>query len=499
MNPEIIQGIISIFSPFPFMLLLIGTFAGIIFGAIPGMTATMGIVLFLPLTFKIDPVSSICLLLGIYTGGISGGLVSAALLRMPGTPSSVATTFDAYPMAQKGEPGRALGIGIFASFIGGLFSSVALIFVAPQVAKIALTFGNFEYFSVSILALSIVVVLSKKSMTKGLLATFIGLFFATVGSSEIDMVPRFTFGFEDLEGGFNIMPYLIGLYAISQIISDMGSDNNVLVPKVPIKNVWIGFRNFFKGDLSNVIQSTLIGFFIGLLPGIGGATANVVSYGNAKSHSKHPELFGTGYKSGIIASEASNNAVIAGALVPMLTMGIPGDATTAVLVGALMIHGLQPGPMLFNSNAMFVYSTFSAVFFANLAMFIMMLVAIKFFIKALSTPKTYLLPFIVVMCVVGAYALNNRIFDIWLLLFFGLVGYCMERLEFPMTPAILGFVLAPLIENNLRQGLMSSNGSYMPLLEGKISLCCLILTAISLAWPLVSGALKKRKIRVDSQ
>ena len=418
---------------------------------------------------------------------------------MPGTPSSVATTFDAYPMAQKGEPGRALGIGIFASFIGGLFSSVALIFVAPQVAKIALTFGNFEYFSVSILALSIVVVLSKKSMTKGLLATFIGLFFATVGSSEIDMVPRFTFGFEDLEGGFNIMPYLIGLYAISQIISDMGSDNNVLVPKVPIKNVWIGFRNFFKGDLSNVIQSTLIGFFIGLLPGIGGATANVVSYGNAKSHSKHPELFGTGYKSGIIASEASNNAVIAGALVPMLTMGIPGDATTAVLVGALMIHGLQPGPMLFNNNAMFVYSTFSAVFFANLAMFIMMLVAIKFFIKALSTPKTYLLPFIVVMCVVGAYALNNRIFDIWLLLFFGLVGYCMERLEFPMTPAILGFVLAPLIENNLRQGLMSSNGSYMPLLEGKISLCCLILTAISLAWPLVSGALKKRKIRVDSQ
>ena len=295
------------------------------------------------------------------------------------------------------------------------------------------------------------------------------------------------------------MPYLIGLYAISQIISDMGSDNNVLVPKVPIKNVWIGFRNFFKGDLSNVIQSTLIGFFIGLLPGIGGATANVVSYGNAKSHSKHPELFGTGYKSGIIASEASNNAVIAGALVPMLTMGIPGDATTAVLVGALMIHGLQPGPMLFNNNAMFVYSTFSAVFFANLAMFIMMLVAIKFFIKALSTPKTYLLPFIVVMCVVGTYALNNRIFDIWLLLFFGLVGYCMERLEFPMTPAILGFVLAPLIENNLRQGLMSSNGSYMPLLEGKISLCCLILTAISLAWPLVSGALKKRKIRVDSQ
>lgn len=499
MNPEIIQGIISIFSPFPFMLLLIGTFAGIIFGAIPGMTATMGIVLFLPLTFNIDPVSSICLLLGIYTGGISGGLVSAALLMMPGTPSSVATTFDAYPMAQKGEPGRALGIGIFASFIGGLFSSVALIFVAPQVAKIALTFGNFEYFSVSILALIIVVVLSKKSMTKGLLATFIGLFFATVGSSEIDMVPRFTFGFEDLEGGFNIMPYLIGLYAISQIISDMGSDNNVLVPKVPIKNVWIGFRNFFKGDLSNVIQSTLIGFFIGLLPGIGGATANVVSYGNAKSHSKHPELFGTGYKSGIIASEASNNAVIAGALVPMLTMGIPGDATTAVLVGALMIHGLQPGPMLFNNNAMFVYSTFSAVFFANLVMFIMMLVAFKFFIKALSTPKTYLLPFIVVMCVVGAYALNNRIFDIWLLLFFGLVGYCMERLDFPMTPAILGFVLAPLIENNLRQGLMSSNGSYLPLLEGKISLCCLILTAISLAWPLVSGALKKRKIRVDSQ
>ena len=493
MNPDIIQGIISVFAPFPFTLLLLGTFVGIIFGAIPGMTATRGIVLFLPITFKIDPVSSICLLLGIYTGGISGGLVSACLLRMPGTPSSVATTFDGYPMAHNGQPGRALGIGIFASFLGGLFSSVALIFVAPQVARIALSFGNFEYFSIAILALSIVIVLSKKSMVKGLLAAFVGIFFATVGCSEIDMVPRFTFGIPDLEAGFNIMPFLIGLYAVSQILSDMGSDEGVLVPEVPVTKVWIGLKEFFAGDVRNVIESTLIGFFIGLLPGIGGATANIVSYGNAKSHSKHPELFGTGYKSGIVASESSNNAVIAGALVPMLTMGIPGDATTAVLVGALMIHGLQPGPMLFKTNAAFVYSAFSATFFANIAMFILMLVAMRFFIKTLSLPKHYLLPFIIVMCVVGAFALNNRIFDIWLLLGFGLVGFCMEKLKFPMTPAILGFVLAPLIENNLRQGLMSSNGSYAPLFEGKISLVCLVITAISLLWPFISKACAKLK------
>ena len=484
MDFQLINGIINILSPFPFSLLVLGTFVGIVFGSIPGMTAAMGIVLFLPLTFKIDPVSSISLLLGIYTGGISGGLISAALLRMPGTPSSVATCFDAYPMANKGEPGRALGIGIFSSFLAGLVTSVLMIILAPLIAKVALKFGNFEYFAIGILALSIVVLLSKKSMIKGLLSASFGMLCVMVGGAPLDMVPRFTFGIDDLLAGFNQLPFLIGLFAISQIISDMGATTDVLVPKVPVVGVVVKIRDFFENDVRTFIESSMIGLFVGILPGIGGATANIVAYGNAKSRSKHPELFGTGCKSGVIASESANNATIAGALIPMLTMGIPGDAVTAVLIGALMIQGLQPGPLLFTNHGEFVYSAFAAVFLGNIVMFIMMLLAIRIFIKALSIPKIYLLPLIMVMCIVGAYALNNRIFDMWVLLGFGMVGYMLEKMDYPLTPMVLGFVLGPLIETNIREGLMSSSGSWIPLISRPVPCICLVLTIISVLWPL---------------
>lgn len=500
MESQILQGVMNVMQPLPFSLLLLGTFVGIVFGAIPGMTAAMGIVLFLPLTFRIDPTSSISLLIGIYTGGISGGLISACLLRMPGTPSSVATTFDGYPMAKNGQPGRALGIGIFASFLGGLITSIAMMFIAPSVAKVALKFGNFEYFAIAVLALSIVVLLSMKSMIKGLLAMNIGLFFASVGGAPVDMMPRFTFGFDALLGGFDILPFLIGLFAISQIISDMGSNSVLLIPDVPLTGVRIKLRDFFKNEVRVFFESTLLGFIIGILPGIGGATANIVAYGNAKSHSKHPELFGTGYKSGIIASESSNNATIAGALIPMLTMGIPGDAVTAVLIGALMIQGLQPGPLLFTSHAEFVYSTFTVVFLSNIVMFLMMLLAIRVFVKALSFPKVFLLPIIMIMCVIGSYAVNNVMFDVWALFAFGIMGYLLEKLDFPMTPIILGFVLAPLIETNIREGLMSSSGSWSPLFTRPLPLVCMILTFITISWPIVKKFLDRTKLReVESE
>ncbi|MDO5116231.1 MAG: tripartite tricarboxylate transporter permease [Synergistaceae bacterium] len=489
---QLINGTLNILQPFPLALLVLGTFVGIVFGSIPGMTAAMGIVLFLPLTFKIDPVSSISLLLGIYTGGISGGLISAALLRMPGTPSSVATCFDAYPMANKGEPGKALGIGIIASFLSGLITCTLMVVLSPIIAKIALKFGNFEYFTIGLLALSIVVLLSKKSMVKGLLSAALGLLCATTGGAPLDMIPRFTFGLDDLLAGFNQLPFLIGLFAISQIMSEMGASNDVLVPRVPVTGVVVKIKDFFKGDFRTFVESSLIGFFIGILPGIGGATANIVAYGNAKAHSKHPELFGTGYKSGIIASESANNATIAGALIPMLTMGIPGDAVTAVLIGALMIQGLQPGPLLFAAHGEFVYSAFAACFIGNIVMFVMMLFAIKVFIKALSIPKIYLLPLIMVMCIVGAYALNNRIFDMWVLLGFGIVGYLLEKQDYPLTPMVLGFVLGPLIETNIREGIMSSSGSWMPLINRPIPCVCLILTLISISWPLKEKIFARR-------
>jgi putative tricarboxylic transport membrane protein len=492
MSELALSGIVSTLKFFPLAMLTLGTFSGIVFGAIPGMTASMGIVLFLPFTFKMDPISSIALLIGIFTGGISGGLVSATLLRMPGTPSSVTTCFDAYPMAQKGEPGKALGIGILSSFVGGITTAVALVFIAPPVANLAIKMGNFEYFSLGVFALSIVIALSKGSMVKGLISGWLGLLFAMIGSAPVDMAQRFTFGMNSMAGGFNLLSVLIGIFAISQIISDVASESDFLVPKVDTKNVFPGF-SVFVGDGINLVRSTLIGFFIGILPGIGGATANVVAYAEAKARSKTPELFGTGTKSGIIASESSNNATIAGALIPMLTMGIPGDAVTAVLIGGLMIQGLQPGPLLFKANADFVYSVFTSVFLANWIMLAMMIFGIRIFIKTLSIRKTYLLPLIALMCVVGSFALNNRMFDVWSLFFFGVVGYVLEKSNFPLTPIILGFVMESLIETNLRQGLMSSSGSFLPLVSRPVSLLFLLLAAGSIVLPLLRQLYGRRE------
>ena len=483
-------GIQNVFQPTCLILILCGTFFGIVFGAIPGLTATMGVALLIPFTFKMVPIEGIALLIGVFIGGISGGLVSATLLRMPGTPSSVATTFDAYPMAKKGKPGEALGIGIFSSFFGGIVTAFGLALIAPPIAEIALKFGYFEYFSLGVFALTIVVTLSKGGIIKGLLAGCLGLLFSLFGAAPIDMTSRFTFGISAMKGGFSLLPVLIGLFAVSQIMTDIGKSSEVLIPKVDIKNI-IPPLSLFKQDWKNLIRSTLIGFFIGILPGIGGATANIVSYGQSKHNSKYPGKYGTGYAPGIIASEAANNATTGGAIIPLITMGIPGDAVTAILLGGLMIHGLHPGPLLFKYNPDVVYSIFISVFVANIFMLLLMLIAIRFFISILKVPKRYLLPIISVLCIIGSFALNNRMFDVWTLFLFGVIGFMMEKFQFPLTPVILGIVLGPIIEINLREGLMATSGSFLPIITRPISLIFLILAIISVVLP--SLAEKRRR------
>jgi len=471
---NLLLAIQNVFQPFVLLYILIGTFFGIIFGAIPGLTATMGVALLIPFTYKIGPISGMALLIGVYIGGISGGLVSATLLRMPGTPSSVATTFDAYPMAKNGYPGKALGIGIYSSFIGGIFASFGLSLFAPLIAKIALNFGYFEYFSLCICALTIVVSLSKGSMIKGLLAACFGLLFSTFGAAPIDMTSRFTFDMNQLKGGFSLLPILIGLFALSKIMQDIGTETKYLIPKVNTKSVFPKISMLYN-NWKNITRSALIGFLIGVLPGVGPGVSNIVSYGQAKANSKHPEKFGMGYEPGIIASETSNNATIGGALIPLITMGIPGDAVTAVLLGGLMIHGLHPGPLLFKYNPDIVYSIFIFVFIANIFMFLLMLFAIKFFISTLKIQKKYLLSFIFVLSVVGSFALNNRIFDVWTLFIFGIIGFILEKYQFPLAPMILGVVLEPIIENNLRSGLMASDGSFLPIIARPISLIFILI------------------------
>ena len=465
------------------ILIFIGTIVGIIFGSIPGLSATMAVALCLPLTFGMTPTNAIAILLSLYIGGISGGLISAILLNIPGTPSSIATTFDGSPMALRGEAGKALGIGILYSFIGGFLSILALIFISPLLAQITLKFGPIEYFSVSIFSLTMIASLSQGSLFRGIISGFLGMAFAMIGSAPIDGLSRFTFGIHDLDAGFALIPVLIGMFAVPEILkaakSDLNSKENTTQQNFKMKGFGISKVEFIK-QIPNLIRSTLIGTGIGILPGVGGGTSNLIAYTAAKNSSKYPEKFGTGIIDGIVASESSNNATVGGALVPLLTLGIPGDAVTAILLGGLMIHGMTPGPLLFKTNGEFMYTIFAILILANFVMLFVEFLGLRVFVKILSINKAILLPIIMVLCIVGAFGSNNRIFDSIALVFFGIVGYVLEKYKFPLTPVILGFILAPLIEINLRRGLMLTEGNFFAFFASPIAVVFLSIAALSI-------------------
>ncbi len=468
----------------PLVLIVLGVAVGIIFGAIPGLTATMAVALCLPLTFGMDPVAGFSLLIGLYIGGVSGGLISAILIKIPGTPSSIATTFDGYPLAQKGEAGKALGVGLFYSFIGGFFSFLVLFFISPPLAEIALKFGPPEYFAIAVFSLTLIASLSTGSTIKGLMSGLVGVILSCVGTAPIDAFPRFTFGFSGLDGGFNLLPALVGLFAISEILKTAAEDVEIRTQDIQsysIKGLGFTFREF-REQFWNFILASLIGTGIGILPGIGGGTSNILSYIAIKKVSKHPEKFGTGVIDGIVASETANNASIGGALVPLLAMGIPGDTVTAMLLGGLMIHGLSPGPLLFTTSANIVYGIFAALVVANIVMFVMEYFGMRLFVRLLRIPKHILLPVIIALCVVGAFGLNNRVFDAWSLFFFGLLGYGLEKFKFPLSPLILGFILGPIAETNLRRGLMMTQGSFIPFLTKPVAGVFLLIAFVSVVW-----------------
>lgn len=489
-----VAGFSAVFTVKAMLLIALGVALGIIFGAIPGLTATMAVALCLPITFGMSPIEGMSLLIGLYIGGVSGGLISAILLRIPGTPSSIATTFDGHPMAAKGEAGKALGIGIVFSFIGGLISIIILMFISPPLADIALKFGPFEYFAIAIFSLTMISSLSTGSLAKGLISGLIGMALATVGTAPIDAYPRFTMGISELDAGFALLPALIGLFAISEILKT--AESSISITDGEIRDYSIKGFGFtmpeFIGQSWNLIRSSLIGTGIGILPGIGGGTSNIISWLTAKNQSKYPEKFGTGIMDGIVASEAANNASIGGALVPLLTLGIPGDTVTAMLLGGLMIHGLTPGPLLFSTSGEIVYGIFAALIIANVVMLIMEFFGMRMFVRLLSIPKHILLPVIIALCVVGSFGLNNRVFDVWSLVFFGLLGYVLEKFDYPLTPIILGFILGPIAETNLRRGLMYTNGNFLPFLTKPIAATFLIIALISAVMS-VRNNMKKAK------
>lgn len=485
-------------SPTVLLTLVAGVFGGLVIGAIPGLTSTMAVGLLVPVTFGMDVRLGLAMLVAVYVGAISGGLVSATLLNIPGTPSSVATTFDAYPMAKRGEAGRALGFGIFASFVGGTISAIALAVIAPQLARFAIKFSPYEYFTMVIFTLTCIGVVSKGSTLKGLIAGCLGLVLSMVGTSPTDSVTRFTFGFTQLEAGFAELPVLIGMFAVTQILRDIKDINRPF----ELLNTTFRVRDFLQvvretgRSVGNFIRSSIIGIVIGILPGVGPGLSNIVSYAQARAASKNPETFGQGNPDGIIASETANNASTGGAMIPLLTLGIPGDATTLMMLGAFMIHGLQPGPLLFRDSWPLVFSIIVTFFLCNFLMLIIQTVCIRFFIKCLLVPRYLLYPAILVMCTVGCYALNSRMFDVWTFVCFGLLGYAMSETGFPLLPLILGLILGRMAEHQFRIAMALSNNSLLPFVTRPVSALLLLAAVLSLVLPPLAELRRARRTRV---
>lgn len=479
--------------PTMLILLVIGVFFGMVFGAIPGLTAALGVTLILPFTYNMAPGMGLSTLIAIYVGGISGGLISACLLNIPGSPASLVTCFDGAPMARNGRPADALALGVFASLIGGLFSGLIMVIVAPQLAKVALLFGSWEYFSLGIMGLMVVVSICSNNMIKGLISAVIGLLIATVGMDPVSSSVRMTFGMWQLNAGFSLLATLMGLFALCEILvqtRDLGIKFNILdTGKIRI----FPRKELIRGKARVFSVSSIIGTIIGILPGIGQSTASMLSYNTARQMSSEPEKFGTGYEEGVIASEAANNAVCGGAMIPMMTLGIPGDTVTAILLGGLVVHGIQPGPLLFTRSADLVGVIFVAYLISCIVMYFMEMGLMKMFIKMLKIPLNILLPVILVMCVVGTFTTNNRIFDVYVFFFIGILGYILVSNGFPLAPTVLGYILAKTIESNLRTGLIGSNGSFAGFFDSTLSVCLIIFGLALLLLPSVLAKIKAKK------
>jgi putative tricarboxylic transport membrane protein len=462
--------------------LVIGTLAGMIGGALPGVTITMTIIIVLPFTFGMDPLAGLAAMVGVYVGGESGGLVTASLLGIPGTPSAVATTFDGFPMAKNGEPGRAVWLGTWASAIAGLLGAIFLILATIPLARFALQFGPWEYFSLFILALSMVAGLTEQSLLKGFLSGAIGLIITVIGSDPIMATPRFTFGTEFLRSGFQFLPVLIGIFAFAQIMTDLerlgshGKTAVVAAPDLEVSHLAV-LRDIVTRPVL-LLWSTVIGLLIGVLPAVGGSAANVMAYDQAKKFSKRPEKFGTGIPEGIIATEAANNANVAGSLVTIMAFGIPGDAVTAVMLGAMIIHGIQPGPLFITQQPGLAYGLFAAYIVAHPIMMVLQWVMARAYLKVVRVPKAVLVPNVLVLCVIGAYALNNVMANVYALLIFGILGYVLVKTGFPLATLILGVILGDQIEVNLVRAIMTESDPWL-FLTRPISGAMLALSVIS--------------------
>jgi putative tricarboxylic transport membrane protein len=480
---NLLQAVGIVFQPLPLLLIVVGVLIGVTMGSIPGMTATMTVAVLVSFTFGMDPVTGMMLLLGIYGGALYAGSIPAILIRTPGTPSAAATVLDGFPLAEQGHAGRAITIATIASFVGGTISVILLTVLAPQIASFALNFGSPEFFALAVFGLTVIAGVSGDSLVKGLISGLLGMLIATVGLDPILAAPRFTFGIQALTSGIQFIAVMIGLFGIAeglhryhQGLSHSETTQN-LTDLIPERSVILNISPVTLG-------SSVVGAIIGAIPGAGGDIASFITYNEAKRWLGDGS-FGNGDIRGVAAAESGNNASTGGALIPTLTLGIPGDSVTAILIGALQVHGIRPGPGLFRDQPELVYSIFVGFFVVYLVILVVGLLGARFWARLISFPAKYLWPAIFVLSLVGAYALRGNILDMWVTIGAGALGYILRTEEYPLAPMVLGLILGPIAEVNLRRSLRLSGGSLDIFITNPLPFVILLASIISLSYPII--------------
>jgi putative tricarboxylic transport membrane protein len=480
----LVQALMQVLSWKSIFASFVGVILGLVVGAMPGLTISLGMVLLLPLTFGLDPITAMALLLGLFAAGMTGGSYSAILINIPGTPSASATGLDGHPLAQAGHAGKALGVSVISSFYGGIFSLGCLVISAPLIARVALQFGAAEQFALMTLGLTLICGFAGQSMLRGLISGVLGIILTTVGQDPLMGTPRFTFGTVELQAGVLFIPAMIGLFAVPQIILGMCKDAARVIPrfKVGLTQMLPTWRELLGLNRSMLVGAG-IGTGVGAIPGTGGPIAVFLAYDASRRISRNPEAFGKGSLEGVAAPEAANNGVTGGALVPMLTLGIPGDPITAILLGALIIQGLAPGPLLFKEHPQFVYGVFWALLLANIMTLVVALGSVRWIVQVLRIPQRVLIPTIAVLCIVGSYGIRNTFFDSLVMLGFGALGYMLVRYRFPVVPMIIGLVLGTDLEEQFRLSLVLSAGDPLVFLRHPISAALLAVTLLVFTVP----------------
>lgn len=494
----VFEALVLITDPYTLGVMLMAAVFGLFVGAIPGLTATMATALLIPFTFFMDPVPAIAAIVTTVATAIFAGDIPGALLRIPGTPASAAYCDESYAMTKKGLGERALGIALVTSVIGGLTGSIVLSASAPFLAEFAIQFSSYEYFWLACLGLSCAVIISTGSTLKGFVSLFIGLFIATIGIDGTAGHPRFTFGSVELMGGVSFIPAMIGMFAISEVLRYVASNRvTIEVPKQPASSVFGGLGAILSRYKLNIIRGSSIGAVVGILPGAGADIAAWISYAISKKRSKEPEKFGSGHPEGLVDAGSANNASLAGAWVPAIVFGIPGDSITAIVIGVLYMKGMNPGPMVFIERPELIYAVFIAFFIANLALLPLGFGAIKLSRQILKIPRRVLMPIILIFCMVGAFAINNTVFGITVMLVLGIIAYIMEENGFPVAPAILGIVLGNMIEDNFMASMIKADGELLGFFSRPIAATLGVLTITLWLAPLLVMLIGRLKGRAE--